>query len=72
MANSHGWSLLQPSTERLALHSGKWQEQTPATASCHLAFLHIIAFLYLNQLPDVVKLFSDSIVLYIFVIYLHY
>ena len=37
-----------------------------------LALLHINAFLYLNQLPDVVKLFSDSIVLYIFVIYLHY
>lgn len=37
-----------------------------------LAFLHITGFLYLNQLPDVVKLFSDSIVLYIFVIYLHY
>lgn len=37
-----------------------------------LTFLHITGFLYLNQLPDVVKLFSVSIVLYIFVIYLHY
>jgi hypothetical protein len=47
-------------------------QPSPASGPARVDALYIKPFLYSNLLPDVVNLFSNSIVLYIYVIYLHY